>query len=543
MNEVGTMMTRLQRVSTTHSRDINPTDEMKRSVSEVLKTADSLIRRGHFDEAEVCVTKAQQLDPQNIYAFAFKERIAILRQEALGKSSEGQTAIGNPGGTVKENIFAVTVHSQEVPVNPHQPPPKSMYPISKEQLLAAAKDFLEPEFRSTEELMSEKSTLAETKDSSFSSLSARAMSSCSDSISDLRREMEESRDAKIQRLVKNAMETARKQVGTQSTHGYGESQTMHLNFKDIVESAQQLDDRQRIEYREALEGDLQERIREALRRRTTSVELPDDPFQEREAGDAISQSREPSCDRADHILDTERSETLARYQLVLASVWADGAASEEEVETLEQLRQLLSITLEEHDRIQKEVQLDMYIEAFKRAWNAGRISKKDIAVLAELRERFHISMEEHLAIESRILWETQPEKDRPTLLVVDDDEMLLSVVTNTLNNAGFFTAPFTTSDEALSYLRESTPDLILCDVNLRTSSMGGFAFYEKVRELDQLRNTPFIFLSGLTDETLVSAGKELGVDDYLSKPVSEETLLATIRGKLRRYNELKERSN
>jgi DNA-binding response OmpR family regulator len=73
--------------------------------------------------------------------------------------------------------------------------------------------------------------------------------------------------------------------------------------------------------------------------------------------------------------------------------------------------------------------------------------------------------------------------------------------------------------------------------------MGGFAFYERVREMDQLQNTPFIFLSGLSDEALVRTGKELGVDDYLSKPISGETLVATVRGKLRRYRQLKKRMN
>ncbi|HTP13313.1 MAG TPA: response regulator, partial [Bacteroidota bacterium] len=132
---------------------------------------------------------------------------------------------------------------------------------------------------------------------------------------------------------------------------------------------------------------------------------------------------------------------------------------------------------------------------------------------------------------------------KPTLLVIDDDERLLAAVTQTLTEAGFLTRSVTTSDEAYAYLRESSPDLILCDVNLETSTMGGFAFYEKVREMDQLQNTPFIFLSGLTDEALVRTGKELGVDDYLSKPISGETLVATIKGKLRRYRQLKKRMN
>jgi DNA-binding response OmpR family regulator len=53
---------------------------------------------------------------------------------------------------------------------------------------------------------------------------------------------------------------------------------------------------------------------------------------------------------------------------------------------------------------------------------------------------------------------------------------------------------------------------------------------------------PFIFLTGLTDEVLVRTGKELGVDDYLTKPIAEQTLIATIKGKLKRFKRLKQRT-
>ena len=69
--------------------------------------------------------------------------------------------------------------------------------------------------------------------------------------------------------------------------------------------------------------------------------------------------------------------------------------------------------------------------------------------------------------------------------------------------------------------------------------MGGFTFYEKVQELKNVQSVPFVFLTGLTDEALVRTGKELGVDDYLMKPISEQTLVSTLRGKLKRFKQLK----
>ncbi|MGH2569041.1 MAG: response regulator, partial [Bacteroidota bacterium] len=62
---------------------------------------------------------------------------------------------------------------------------------------------------------------------------------------------------------------------------------------------------------------------------------------------------------------------------------------------------------------------------------------------------------------------------------------------------------------------------------------------EKIRELDHLQEVPFIFLSGLSDEVLVRTGKEMGIDDYITKPFSEESLIATIKGKIKRYRQIK----
>ena len=70
--------------------------------------------------------------------------------------------------------------------------------------------------------------------------------------------------------------------------------------------------------------------------------------------------------------------------------------------------------------------------------------------------------------------------------------------------------------------------------------MGGFTFYEKIQELKNIQGIPFIFLTGLTDESLLRTGKELGADDYLLKPISEQVLVSALRGKLKRFKQLKD---
>jgi len=236
-----------------------------------------------------------------------------------------------------------------------------------------------------------------------------------------------------------------------------------------------------------------------------------------------------------------RSEALASYKTALQQAWADGATDAQEDAQLRQLRATLTITPLEHSVLEREVKLESYAAAFKRAWASGTIDPAHAHSLSELRERFEITQEEHDQIETSILWDIRTSQQKPKLLVIDDDKKLLGVIEATLADAGFDVKAVTTSDEAYRLLREYVPDLILSDINLETSTMGGFTFYEKVREIEMFNETPFIFLSGLTDEVLVRTGKELGVDDYVTKPFSDETLIATIRGKLKRYRQIRKK--
>jgi CheY-like chemotaxis protein len=133
----------------------------------------------------------------------------------------------------------------------------------------------------------------------------------------------------------------------------------------------------------------------------------------------------------------------------------------------------------------------------------------------------------------------QSDKIHGRVVLIDDDEKLLHLVKETIEDAGFEVLAFTTSDEAYKVLKTETPDLILSDINLETSTMGGFSFYEKIREMDHLEEVPFVFLSGLSDEVLVRTGKEMGIDDYITKPFSDKHLLAVVKGKIKRYRRIK----
>jgi CheY-like chemotaxis protein len=532
-------------------RELTPHDDVKKVVSEALKRVDNFIRKGELDEAERCVLKVREIDPKNIYAYAFQERITMLKEQAHQNllAAAACKATEEARRMEEEHKQKDETRSQKEQPKPQaklQPAPRAIPEI---QPATAAKNGTQSVANAKTVPNSIKSADVEKEQPTIPPISTVKFAT-NEHQAEAQRTIDEERNLKIQRMIKLAVESARKEVEMKQMEIRAKEKAEferveQIRIKEAAEAARKTEEERQTKLRKKSEEQLQQKIREALQRKPV-VEIlaaPQQPASEGSTTPSNTNYQPIPLPPTERPMSPERLETLERYRLVLSSVWVDGAISAEEASTLKQLRESLSISSEEHTRLEKEVQRETYIEAFKKAWHSGTITPENASVLAELRQRFQISNEEHLAIESRILWEIQPVKDRPTLLVVDDDERLLKVVSKTLNDAGFITTPVATSDEAYAYLKESSPDLILCDVNLETSTMGGFAFYEKVREFDRLRNTPFIFLSGLTDEALVRTGKELGADDYLCKPVSEETLVATIKGKLRRYHELKERMN
>ncbi|NOZ73382.1 MAG: response regulator transcription factor [Chloroflexi bacterium] len=119
-----------------------------------------------------------------------------------------------------------------------------------------------------------------------------------------------------------------------------------------------------------------------------------------------------------------------------------------------------------------------------------------------------------------------------TILVVDDDAALVRGLTLTLQAEGYQVLTASDGLKALSLLESSHIDLIIADVAM--PKMNGYQLLERVRQNPEWVAIPFLLLTGRAMDSDVRYGKELGVDDYLIKPVDPDDLLASVRGKLLR---------
>jgi two-component system sensor histidine kinase/response regulator len=124
---------------------------------------------------------------------------------------------------------------------------------------------------------------------------------------------------------------------------------------------------------------------------------------------------------------------------------------------------------------------------------------------------------------------------QPTILVVEDEEAILEIITLFLEDEGFHVRQALNGETALALLEEAKPDLIISDI--RMPGMDGFALCEQVRANPDFGQLPFIFLTGRDERADVRRGMGLGADDYLTKPFEPEELLSAVQVRLARAAE------
>ncbi len=121
------------------------------------------------------------------------------------------------------------------------------------------------------------------------------------------------------------------------------------------------------------------------------------------------------------------------------------------------------------------------------------------------------------------------------VLVVEDDQTLLSVLKYNLNKEGYDVVTATDGARALEVARTEKPELIVLDIML--PKLSGF---EVCRILRREMTVPILMLTAKTEEIDKVVGLELGADDYVTKPFSMRELLARVRAMLRRSEMMKQ---
>lgn len=127
------------------------------------------------------------------------------------------------------------------------------------------------------------------------------------------------------------------------------------------------------------------------------------------------------------------------------------------------------------------------------------------------------------------------------ILVVDDEQDLLRLVSYNLIKEGFDAVTSTNGEDALSIIKKNRFDLIILD--LMMPGIQGMELCRILKSDDKTSAVPIIMLTAKSEEVDKVLGLEMGADDYITKPFSPRELIARVRAVLRRTQDAPEKEN
>ncbi len=447
-----------------------------------VRDVDSLIRNGIFDKALARLAEATELEPSNPYLKAFEERIRYLEKNAhLVKQPRPASVVSN---------------KKESPVLSR--PDNHLLSIQPERKI---RQEIEVEYKEkfTHELHNAEKSAARTLE--------QFEQSRKQSLLNLEKEFE--------RMVQTQIAAERKRIQADAEATIkAEKKRLQHNYDSLVAENNNAIKEVRDELRKNMEQTFLHRLEQISKEYDDKLEM---------LGTKLPKTKE---------------EKITLYQEKMHEYYGEGQPSVENAKRLMRLKELLEITFDDHFSVESDVRLELYMTNVQKGILSGEITLKNQKILEEIKRQFCITEKQEASLASFVKSNLNKGNSKGRLLVVDDDEVLVHLLADTLKENGYQVITALDVESAFRELKNNSVDLILSDIKFPQGELDGFKFFSSVQQYPHLRKIPFVFMSALHDGVIVRSGFQLGVDDYVTKPLDLDLLLAIINGKLKRFRTL-----
>ncbi len=130
----------------------------------------------------------------------------------------------------------------------------------------------------------------------------------------------------------------------------------------------------------------------------------------------------------------------------------------------------------------------------------------------------------------RLLRRTRAKSSDPAqvrrILIADDDPVILRLIQVNLELEGYQVLTANNGEEALATALAEHPDLVILDIMM--PRLDGYQTCERLKESEDTRGIPVVFLSAKAQQTDIDKGRSYGVQDYLTKPFDPSELLDVV---------------
>ena len=128
-----------------------------------------------------------------------------------------------------------------------------------------------------------------------------------------------------------------------------------------------------------------------------------------------------------------------------------------------------------------------------------------------------------------------------TVLLIEDDIVLRENTAELLELASYEVIKASNGKSGVTLAKKKLPDIIICDIMM--PELDGYGVLELLSKNKATKHIPFIFLSAKTERSDVRKGMNLGADDYITKPFTEDDLISAIESRLAKISILKDLTN
>lgn len=251
----------------------------------------------------------------------------------------------------------------------------------------------------------------------------------------------------------------------------------------------------------------------------------------------LTHSLEQEKKAREEMSNQQLQSTVLQLRTTMEKAWMTGAPNEQEVEQLHKLAMSLSIPENVEQSIRREVKLKMYSTAVKEVISKRQLLRSSSSTLEWLRKVYQVTMEEYLEYKTKFLLDLVADQYKGTLLYVTPNIKTKDELIPRLKSAGYAVVLSGTPEEALEKIEKVNPNLILCHTAFSPGSLSGIKFLHLLRASVKFNFIPFILLCEVSEVSQLQSSELRPHEGFLKKPVDVEELMIAMNQKLAHFRE------